>query len=155
VLTIRPRHTIDKNLLSDGRESQQLAHQVGAHCVSRRSSPVDWIEGHRVSLTLGATLHFSSLGSVYTGMVESVAGHTFARPPRPNILMGRRDARSSSEASRMRRSGPCWAQTQRMIYPIWKQRPRSIPSSSQTKHTGQTKSTMVVLQKEPAILNIT
>jgi hypothetical protein len=33
-------------------------------------------------------LRFGSLGFIYTGPAESVAGHTFARPPRPNVLMG-------------------------------------------------------------------
>jgi hypothetical protein len=41
-----------------------------------------------VSLTPGATLRFGSLGFVYTGPVEFVAGHTFTRPPRPNVLTG-------------------------------------------------------------------
>jgi hypothetical protein len=39
-------------------------------------------------LTPGATLRFGSLGFVYTGPTESVAGRTFTRPPRPNVLMG-------------------------------------------------------------------
>jgi hypothetical protein len=33
-------------------------------------------------------LRFGSLGFVYTGPVESIAGRSFARPPRPNILTG-------------------------------------------------------------------
>jgi hypothetical protein len=33
-------------------------------------------------------LRFGSLGSFYTGPAESVAGHTFARPPHPNVLTG-------------------------------------------------------------------
>jgi hypothetical protein len=33
-------------------------------------------------------LRFGSLGFIYTGPVESVAGRTFARPPRPNVLTG-------------------------------------------------------------------
>jgi hypothetical protein len=52
------------------------------------------MDGRRVTLTLGATLRFDSLGFVYTGPVESVAGRTFGRPPRPNVLKGaaRREA---------------------------------------------------------------
>jgi hypothetical protein len=46
------------------------------------------MDGRRISLTPGATLRFSSLCFVYTGRTESVAGRTFARPPRPNVLMG-------------------------------------------------------------------
>jgi hypothetical protein len=46
------------------------------------------MDGRRVSLTPGATLHFGSIGFVYTGPAESVARHTFARPPRPNVLTG-------------------------------------------------------------------
>jgi hypothetical protein len=41
-----------------------------------------------ITLTLGATLCFGSLGFVYTGLAESVVGRTFARPPRPNVLTG-------------------------------------------------------------------
>jgi hypothetical protein len=88
VLTIRARHTIDTNLLPDGREPRQLARQVGAHRVSQRTLPADRMEGCRVPLTLGATLRFGSLSFVYTGPTESVAGRTFARPPRPNVLTG-------------------------------------------------------------------
>jgi hypothetical protein len=33
-------------------------------------------------------LRFGSLSFVYTGPTESVAGRTFARPPRPNVLTG-------------------------------------------------------------------
>jgi hypothetical protein len=33
-------------------------------------------------------LHFGSLGFIYTGLTESIARSTFARPPRPNVLMG-------------------------------------------------------------------
>jgi hypothetical protein len=46
------------------------------------------MEGRRVPLTPGATLHFDSLGFVYTRPVKSVAGRTFTRPPHPNILTG-------------------------------------------------------------------
>jgi hypothetical protein len=35
------------------------------------------MEGRRVSLSLGATIHFGSLGFVYTGPMESFIGHTF------------------------------------------------------------------------------
>jgi hypothetical protein len=42
----------------------------------------------RVKLTPGNTLRFGSLGCVYTGPVESVAGRTFGRPPHPNVLSG-------------------------------------------------------------------
>jgi hypothetical protein len=45
------------------------------------------MDGHRVTLTPGATLRFGSLGFVYTRPVESVAERTFA-PPHPNVLMG-------------------------------------------------------------------
>jgi hypothetical protein len=55
-----------------GREPRQLARQVGAHRVSRQTS-VDWMDGRRVTLTPGTTLHFGSLGFVYTGPVEFVA----------------------------------------------------------------------------------
>jgi hypothetical protein len=44
------------------------------------------MEGRKVLLTPGATLHFGSLGFVYTGPAESVAGRTFVRPPHPNVL---------------------------------------------------------------------
>jgi hypothetical protein len=70
-----------------GREPRQLVRQVGAHHVSRRTS-ADRMDDCRVPLTPGATLRFGSLGFIYTGPVESVAGRTFARPPRPNVLMG-------------------------------------------------------------------
>jgi hypothetical protein len=52
------------------------------------------MEGCRVPLTPKATLRFGSLGFVYTGVAMSVAGRTFARPTRPNILTGaaRREA---------------------------------------------------------------
>jgi hypothetical protein len=46
------------------------------------------MDGRRVTLTPGTTLRFGSLGFVYTGPVEPVAGRTFARPPRPNVLTG-------------------------------------------------------------------
>jgi hypothetical protein len=46
------------------------------------------MDGRRITLTPGATLRFGSLGFVYTGLVESVAGRTFARLPCPNVLMG-------------------------------------------------------------------
>jgi hypothetical protein len=41
------------------------------------------MDGRRISLTPGATLCF---GFVYTEPVESVAGRTFTRPPRPIVL---------------------------------------------------------------------
>jgi hypothetical protein len=53
--------------------------------VSQRTS-MDRMDGRRIMLTPGATLRFGSLGFVYTGPAESVAGRTFARPPRPNVL---------------------------------------------------------------------
>jgi hypothetical protein len=46
------------------------------------------MDDRSITLTLGATLHFGSLGFVYTGLAESVAWRTFARPPRPNVLIG-------------------------------------------------------------------
>jgi hypothetical protein len=46
------------------------------------------MDGRRVTLTPGTTLRFGSLGFVYTGPVEPVAGRTFAQPPRPNVLTG-------------------------------------------------------------------
>jgi hypothetical protein len=46
------------------------------------------MDGRRISLTTGATLRFGSLEFVYTRPMESVAGRTFARPPRPNVLTG-------------------------------------------------------------------
>jgi hypothetical protein len=39
-------------------------------------------------LTPGTTLRFGSLSFVYTRSMESVAGYTFGRPPRPNVLTG-------------------------------------------------------------------
>jgi hypothetical protein len=44
------------------------------------------MDGRGVTLTPGTTLRFGSLGFVYTGPVELVAGRTFGRPPRPNVL---------------------------------------------------------------------
>jgi hypothetical protein len=72
---------------SGGREPRQLARQVGAHRVSRRTS-ADRMDGRGISLTPGATLRFDSLSFVYTGPVESVAGRTFAQPHCPNVLTG-------------------------------------------------------------------
>jgi hypothetical protein len=46
------------------------------------------MDGRRIPLTPGATLCFGSLGFVYTRSAESVAGRTFAWPPRPNVLTG-------------------------------------------------------------------
>jgi hypothetical protein len=46
------------------------------------------MDGRRISLTPGATLRFGSLGFVYIVLVESVAGRTFARLPRPNTMSG-------------------------------------------------------------------
>jgi hypothetical protein len=46
------------------------------------------MDGRRVTLTLGTTLRFDSLGFVYTGPVEPIVGRIFARPPRPNVLTG-------------------------------------------------------------------
>jgi hypothetical protein len=46
------------------------------------------MDGHEVTLTPGTTLRFGCLGFVYTRSVESVAGRTFGRPPRPNVLTG-------------------------------------------------------------------
>jgi hypothetical protein len=46
------------------------------------------MDGRRITLTPGTTLHFGSLGFVYIGPVESVAGRTFTRPPHPNVLTG-------------------------------------------------------------------
>jgi hypothetical protein len=46
------------------------------------------MDGHGVTLTLGTTLRFGSLGCVYTRPMESVVGRTFGRPPRPNVLSG-------------------------------------------------------------------
>jgi hypothetical protein len=39
-------------------------------------------------LTPETTVHFGSLGCVYTEPVESIAGHTFGQPPHPNVLSG-------------------------------------------------------------------
>jgi hypothetical protein len=44
------------------------------------------MDGRGVTLTLGTTLCFGSLGFVYTGSVESVADRTFGQPPRSNVL---------------------------------------------------------------------
>jgi hypothetical protein len=68
-------------------QPRQLARQVGAHNVSPRTS-ADRMNGRKVPLTPGDTLRFGSLGFVYTGLAESVAGRTFARLPRPNVLRG-------------------------------------------------------------------
>jgi hypothetical protein len=46
------------------------------------------MDGRRVTLTPGTTLRFDFLGFVYSGPVEPVAGRTFTRPPRPNVLTG-------------------------------------------------------------------
>jgi hypothetical protein len=46
------------------------------------------MDGQIVTLTLGTTLRFGSLGFVYTEPVEPVPGRTFTRPPRPNVLTG-------------------------------------------------------------------
>jgi hypothetical protein len=46
------------------------------------------MDGRWVTLTPGTTLRFGSLSFVYTGPVEPVAGRTFARPLRPNVLTG-------------------------------------------------------------------
>jgi hypothetical protein len=46
------------------------------------------MDGRGVTLTLGSTLRFGTLGFVYIGAVESVASRTFGRPPRPNVLTG-------------------------------------------------------------------
>jgi hypothetical protein len=75
---------------------------------------VDRMDGRRVTMNPGTTLCFGSLSFVYTGPVEPVAGRTFTRPPRPNVLTGLRDARHSSEAYRTTSSPACWGQTQRM-----------------------------------------
>jgi hypothetical protein len=44
------------------------------------------MDGRGVTLTPGTTLRFGSLGFVYTGMVEPIAGRTFAQLPHPNVL---------------------------------------------------------------------
>jgi hypothetical protein len=46
------------------------------------------MDNRRITLTLGATLRFGSLGFVYTGLAGSVAGCTFTRLLRPNVLIG-------------------------------------------------------------------
>jgi hypothetical protein len=46
------------------------------------------MDDRKISLTPGATLHFGSIGFVYTGLAESVTRRTFTRPPRPNVLTG-------------------------------------------------------------------
>jgi hypothetical protein len=46
------------------------------------------MDGRGVTLTPGTTLRFDSLGCIYTGSVESIAGCTCGRPPRPNVLLG-------------------------------------------------------------------
>jgi hypothetical protein len=55
--------------------------------VSQRT-PVERMDGRRVTLTPGTILRFGSLGFVYTEPMEPVAGRTFTRPPRPNVLTG-------------------------------------------------------------------
>jgi hypothetical protein len=54
-------------------------------CLDELSGRMD---GRGVTLTLRTTLRFGSLGFVCTEPVEPVAGRTFARPPRPNVLTG-------------------------------------------------------------------
>jgi hypothetical protein len=44
------------------------------------------MEGCKVLLTPGATIRFSCIGFIYVGLAKSVAGRTFARPARPNVL---------------------------------------------------------------------
>jgi hypothetical protein len=44
--------------------------------------------GRGVTLTPGATLRFGSFSCVYTRAVESIASHSFGRPPLPNVLSG-------------------------------------------------------------------
>jgi hypothetical protein len=44
------------------------------------------MDGRGVTLTPGTTVRFGSLGFVYTGSVEPVAGRTFTRPPCLNVL---------------------------------------------------------------------
>jgi hypothetical protein len=46
------------------------------------------MDGRRITLTPGTTLHFDSLGFVYTRLVESVAGRTFTWPFPANVLTG-------------------------------------------------------------------
>jgi hypothetical protein len=46
------------------------------------------MDGRRITLTPGATRCFGSLSFVYIGLAESIAGCTFAQPPRPNVLTG-------------------------------------------------------------------
>jgi hypothetical protein len=46
------------------------------------------MEGRGVTLTPGTILRLGSLDCIYSGPVESVAGCTFGRPPRPNVLSG-------------------------------------------------------------------
>jgi hypothetical protein len=64
------------------------------------------MDGRSITLTPGATLHFGSLGFVYTGPAESVAGRTFARAPHPNVLA--RPAETNRWAG-----GSSWSGTQR------------------------------------------
>jgi hypothetical protein len=44
--------------------------------------------GREVMLTPGIILRFGSLGFVYTRPMEPVAGRTFGRLPRRNVLTG-------------------------------------------------------------------
>jgi hypothetical protein len=69
------------------------------------------MDSRRVTLTPGTTLRFGSLGFVYTGPVDPVAGRTFARPLRLNVLMRAAGRRPSSEAARTTSSSTCWGQT--------------------------------------------
>jgi hypothetical protein len=66
--------------------------------VSRRT-PVDQMDGRRVTLTPGTTLRFGSLSFVFTGQVEPVAGCTFTRCLALMSSRGLQDVRLSSEAS--------------------------------------------------------
>jgi hypothetical protein len=65
-----------------------LARQVCRDTSRVSTNSADRMDGRGVTLTPGTTLHFGSLGFVYTGPVESVAGRTFDQPTRPNVLTG-------------------------------------------------------------------
>jgi hypothetical protein len=108
-LTIRARRTIDRNLLPVVENPDSWCASQG--CIVSTNS-ADQMDSRRATLTPGTTLRFGSLDFLYTGLVEPIAGRTFGRPPRPNVLRWPRDAIPSSEASRTTSSSACWGQTQ-------------------------------------------
>jgi hypothetical protein len=71
------------------------------------------MDGCRVTLTFGTTLRFGSLSFVYTRPMEPIAGRTFARPPRPNVLMEAAEREAFVRGFSDDVIVACWGQTQR------------------------------------------